>query len=477
MGVMAAHHSLALFTDLYELTMAASYFQHRMFAPATFSLFVRQLPPDRGFLVAAGLADVVHFLETFAFSTDDLAFLQQTGRFHADFLDYLAHLRFTGEVYALPEGCLCFAHEPLLEITAPIIEAQIIETFVLNAMHLQTLIASKAARCVAAAQGRMLVDFSLRRTHGIDAGVKVARASYLAGFAGTSNVLAGKLYGVPFYGTMAHSFIQSFDDEEEAFQAYTDTFPAETALLIDTYNTITGAQRAARVGHALQQRGYRLRGVRLDSGDLLTLSQQTRQILDAAGLTDTRIYASGGLNEHAIARLVAAGAPIDVFGVGTDMGVSGDAPALDMAYKLVEYAGRPRLKLSSQKVSLLGRKQIFRLTDVKGHYTQDYLGLRTESLDDVARAAAVPPERVTPLLAKVMENGRLLHPLPTLDESRRLFLEEFARLPEGCKALHAPTRYPVNLTPTLARFQDEAVTQLRARYGPVTPQAPTLEGS
>jgi nicotinate phosphoribosyltransferase len=378
---MVLQNSLALFTDLYELTMAASYFQHQMFAPATFSLFVRQLPPNRGFLVAAGLADVVRFLETFTFSAEDLAFLQQTGRFHSDFLDYLTHLRFTGDVYALPEGRLCFAHEPLVEITAPVIEAQIVETFVLNAIHMQTLIAGKAARCFHAAQGRMLVDFSLRRTHGVDAGLKVARASYLAGFNGTSNVLAGKLYGVPFYGTMAHSFIQSFDDEEAAFRAYADTFPDDTALLIDTYDTIAGAQRAARVGQALRQRGYRLRGVRLDSGDLLTLSQQTRNILDAAGLTDTRIYASGGLNEHEVARLVAGGAPIDVFGVGTDMGVSGDAPALDMAYKLVEYAGRPRLKLSSKKVSLPGKKQAFRVMDTEGQCARDVLGLREESLD------------------------------------------------------------------------------------------------
>lgn len=473
---MASQNSFALFTDLYELTMAASYFQHRMFAPATFSLFIRKLPPDRGLLVAAGLEEVVHFLETFAFSAEDLAFLQQTGRFQADFLDYLAHLRFTGDVYTLPEGRLFFANEPLLEITAPIIEAQVIETFVLNAMHLQTLIASKAARCFSAAQGRMLVDFALRRTHGVDAGLKVARASYLAGFNGTSNVLAGKLYGVPFYGTMAHSFIQSFDGEEAAFSAYAETFPEETALLIDTYDTLAGAQHAARVGQALQQRGYRLRGVRLDSGDLLTLSQQTRKILDAAGLTDTRIYASGGLNEHKVARLVAAGAPIDVFGVGTDMGVSGDAPALDMAYKLVEYAGRPRLKLSSKKVSLLGKKQVFRITDADGQYARDFLGLREESLDEVARAAAVSVGRVTPLLEKVMENGRLLHPLPLLDESRELFLTDFARLPEVYKALHAPALYPVRLTPTLTRFQDEAVAQLRARYGLITPSAPVQGG-
>ncbi len=474
--VMTAQNSFALFTDLYELTMAASYFQHRMFAPATFSLFVRKLPPDRGFLVAAGLQEVVHFLETFAFSAEDLAFLRQTGRFSADFLDYLAHLRFTGDVCALPEGRIFFAHEPLLEITAPIIEAQVVETFVLNAAHLQTLIASKAARCFAAAQGRMLVDFALRRTHGIDAGLKVARASYLAGFAGTSNVLAGKLYGVPFYGTMAHSFIQSFDDEEAAFRAYAATFPDETALLIDTYDTLTGAQRAARVGQALQQRGHRLRGVRLDSGDLLMLSQQTRKILDAAGLAYTRIYASGGLTEHEVARLVTAGAPIDVFGVGTDMGVSGDAPALDMAYKLVEYAGRPRLKLSSKKVSLLGKKQAFRIMEADGQYARDCLGLREESVDEVARAAAVPLERVTPLLEKVMENGRRLRPLPSLDESRALFRADFAGLTEVHKALRAPALYPVSLTPTLARFQDEAVARLRTRYGLGTPSAPTQAG-
>ncbi|MBI3301543.1 MAG: nicotinate phosphoribosyltransferase [Deltaproteobacteria bacterium] len=460
---MSSQNSLALFTDLYELTMAASYFQHRMFAPATFSLFVRQLPPDRGFLVAAGLEEVIRFLEGFSFSLNDLEFLRQTRRFQADFLDYLEHLRFTGEVQALPEGCIFFAHEPLLEITAPLIEAQLVETFVLNAMHLQTLIASKAARCVQAAQGRGLVDFALRRTHGTDAGVKVARASYLAGFDGSSNVLAGKLYDVPFFGTMAHSFIQSFDDEEAAFVAYAETFPDDTTLLIDTYDTIAGARHAARVGQALRRRGYRLRGVRLDSGDLLALSRTTREILDAAGLTDARIYASGGLTEHEVARLAAAGAPIDVFGVGTDMGVSGDAPSLDMAYKLVEYAGCPRLKLSSKKVSFLGKKQEFRVTDEEGLYVRDLLGLREELSGEVA--PEVPPARVVPLLEQVMDNGRLLRPLPLLSESRALFRADLAKLPEAYKALRAPAVYPVTLTPTLARFQNETVARLRARYG------------
>ena len=259
---MTSARPSALFTDLYELTMAASYFQHRMVAPATFSLFVRSLPPDRGFLVAAGIAEVLHVLEEFLFTTEDIEFLRQTGRFATDFLEYLAQLRFTGEVATLPEGSLCFAQEPLLEITAPIIEAQLVETVVLNTLHVQTLIASKAARYYSAAAGRSLVDFALRRTHGRDAGLTVARASYLAGFDGTSNVLASKLYGIPSYGTMAHSFIESFDDEETAFAAYAETFPADTALLLDTYDTVTGARRAARVGQRLLQRGYQLRGVR-----------------------------------------------------------------------------------------------------------------------------------------------------------------------------------------------------------------------
>jgi nicotinate phosphoribosyltransferase len=467
--MMTPQSSFALFTDLYELTMAASYFQHRMFAPATFSLFVRKLPADRGFLVAAGLEEVVHFLENFSFSVDDLEFLRHTRRFPANFLDYLAQLRFTGEVHALPEGRICFANEPLLEITAPIIEAQLVETFVLNAIHLQTLIASKAARCFHAAQGRGLVDFALRRTHGMDAGLKVARASYLAGFAGTSNVLAGKLYGVPFFGTMAHSFIQSFDDEEEAFAAYAETFPDETALLIDTYDTVAGARHAARVGQVLRQSGHRLRAVRLDSGDLLALSLATREILNAAGLTDTRIYASGGLNEHEVARLVTAGAPIDVFGIGTDMGVSGDAPSLDMAYKLVEYAGKPRLKLSSKKVSFLGKKQVFRVLDEDGRDKRDLLGLREERRDNVGTEA--PPTRVLPLLEHVMREGRLLHPLPSLSEGHALFLEEFAKLPEAYKTLHAPAPYLVDLTPMLARFQNETVASLRAHYGSATDHA------
>jgi nicotinate phosphoribosyltransferase len=412
------------------------------------------------------VAEVLTYLESFAFSAEDLTFLRQTKRFSPDFLDFLSTLRFTGEVHALPEGQICFANEPLVEVTAPVIEAQLIESFVLNAVHLQTVIASKAARCFYAAQGKTLIDFALRRTHGVDAGLKVARASYLAGFGGTSNVLAGQRYGIPFYGTMAHSFVESFDEEEAAFTAYAETFPDDTALLIDTYDTLTGAQRAVRVGQRLRQNGHHLRGVRLDSGDLLTLSQKTRALLDGADLTDVLIYASGGLNERKIADLLAAGAPIDVFGVGTDMGVSGDAPSLDMAYKLVEYAGEPRLKLSSKKVSLLGKKQIFRVLDEDGYFQRDVLGLRDEQKKEAV--GGVPPERVTPLLVPVMRNGRTLQPQPSLQDSRTFFLREFGKVPEQYKVLEVPTRYPVALTPVLERFQQNAVARLRAKYGVLT---------
>lgn len=455
-------HSSGLFTDLYELTMAASYVRHRMFAPATFSLFVRSLPQQRGFLVAAGIDEVLQLLEEFAFSKEDIEFLHSTKRFSADVLDYLANLRFTGDVYALPEGSLCFAQEPLIEVTGPIIEAQLIETVVLNALHIQTLIVSKAVRSVVAAQGRGVIDFSLRRTHGSDAGLKVARASYLAGFDGTSNVLAGRLYDIPLYGTMAHSFIESFDNEEAAFQAYADTFPDDTALLIDTYDTVRGAQRAARVGQRLLQHGHWLRGVRLDSGDLLSLSHETRKILNDAGLDFVRIYASGGLDETHVDRLVQAGAPIDVFGVGTAMGVSNDAPSLDMAYKLVEYDGRPRLKLSSGKVSLVGKKQIFRILGTDGHFERDVIGLREEAVEAVAHEVGVTVEQVVPLLQPMMSQGRRLQPPVSLSDSRTRCTEDLKRLSPDVRGFSPTLPYPVTLTQALTTFQEEAIARVRA---------------
>ena len=327
----------ALFADLYELTMAACYFENGMFAPATFSLYIRKYGPHRSYLVSAGLEEVLDFLERFQFMPDELDFLQSTGLFSIDFLNYLERLRFTGELFAIPEGRLFFKDEPILEITAPVIEAQLIESFIINAVNLQVSIASKAARCIHAAGGKNLVDFSLRRTQGTDAGMKVARASYIAGFGGTSNVLAGKLYSIPISGTMAHSFVLSFEEEIEAFRAFARTFPDRTVLLIDTYDTVSGAKKAAAVGREMLEGGHMLKGVRLDSGDIAKLSKEVRRILDEAGLKEVIIFASGGFDEFEIEEVLSKGARVDAFGVGTKMGVSADAPYNDIAYKLVEY--------------------------------------------------------------------------------------------------------------------------------------------
>lgn len=450
---MISAEDLILVTDLYELTMAQAYWAHGMTGLATFSLFVRELPPERGFLVAAGLEDVLRFLEGFRFSPEALAYLESTGIFSRAFLEALADLRFTGDVWAVPEGTLVFANEPILEITAPILQAQIAETYVINQIHLQTMIATKAARCVAAARGRALVDFALRRTHGVDAGLKVARCTYLVGFQATSNVLAGRRYGIPITGTMAHSFIMAFEEEEEAFRAFAETFPERAIFLIDTYDTLEGARKAARVAQEMARKGQRLLGVRLDSGDLLALSREVRRILDEAGLREVRILASGGLDEYRIAALLEAGAPIDAFGVGTRMGVSEDAPWLDMAYKLVAYEGRPALKRSPGKASLPGPKQVFRLYADNGQMQEDVLALREET---------VPGG--TPLLEKVMEGGRLLRPHPPLAVLRERFQEEFRRLPERYKALRNAPRYPVRLSPALASLTN-ALTARRGELG------------
>ena len=351
---------LALLTDLYQLTMAACYFDQGMAEEATFSLFIRKYPGHRGYFVAAGLEEALNYLETLRFTAADLSYLKATGLFSAGFLDYLGVVRFTGEVFALPEGSIFFKNEPVLEVSAPIIEAQLAETFIINAVSLQTLIASKAARSYHAARGRPLIDFSLRRTQGTDAGLKVARASYLAGFQGTSNVLAGKLYDLPIFGTMAHSYITSFTQEIEAFRLFARLFPGITTLLIDTYDNIQGARKAAAVGKEMEARGQRLHCVRLDSGDIAAISKEVRQVLDDNGLDYVRILASGGFDEFKIAQVLAAGGPVDSFAVGTKMGVSADAPYFDCAYKLVKYAGRPVMKLSTGKVTLVDKKQVYR---------------------------------------------------------------------------------------------------------------------
>ena len=441
----------ALFTDLYELTMAQGYFSQGMSSQATFSLFVRPSRVKRSYLVSAGLEDVLRYLEDFSFSGSAIDYLRSTSTFTDDFLDYLGSLRFTGRVRAIPEGRIYFHNEPALEITAPIIEAQIIETLVINQVNLQSLIATKAARCLWAGRGKALVDFSLRRAHGVDAGMKAARSSYMVGFSSTSNVLAGKAYGLPIAGTMAHSFVTSFEREIDAFRAYAESFPDDTVLLLDTYNTVAAAAKAADVGREMEARGHRLRAVRLDSGDLLGLSRDVRRVLDEAGLGYVRVLVSGGLDEFQVEELVQAGAPIDAFGVGTRMAVSGDAPWLDMAYKLVKYAGRPVLKLSTGKVSLADEKQVFRLRDDEGRLKGDVIGLSDET----------PPESgAEPLLETFMENGEMLAPPPAIEELRERFRIEFAALDDRFKVVKNPAKYPVRLSSRLRRLQRDLTAQL-----------------
>jgi len=439
---------LELLTDLYELTMAASYFENAMADSATFSLFIRKFPPNRAYFVAAGLQDFLDFAADFHFSDSDLAYLKKSGTFSNAFLDYLKDMRFTGSVRAIAEGEIFFDNEPILEVTAPIVEAQILETFAINTFNLQSMIATKASRCIHAASGRRLVDFSLRRTHGTDAGLKVARSSYIAGFVATSNVLAGKLYGIPITGTMAHSYISSFGDELEAYRAYARSFPDKTILLIDTYDTVAGAQKASIVGQEMAKQGHRLVGVRLDSGDMALLSRQVRKILDDASLEDTEVFASSSFDEYKIARTITEGAMIDAFGVGTKMGVSSDAPYFDMVYKLVQYMERPIMKLSTGKINLPGEKQVFRKTDAKGCFTEDVIGTRDETIDDAR-----------PLLEPVMRDGQLLRGHPSLEEIRERFRRNFESLDNAYKALKGAPSYPVKLSPKLKALHEILANQ------------------
>jgi nicotinate phosphoribosyltransferase len=438
---MAIGENLTLLTDLYQLTMAQSYFREQRMESATFSLFIRSYPPNRGYFVSAGLLDVLAYLEDFAFDASGLDYLATQKLFSDDFLHYLADLHFTGDVWAIPEGRVFFKDEPIIEITAPIIQAQIVETFVINQLHLQTLIASKAARCVHGAAGRPVVDFALRRTHGTDAGMKVARDSYIAGCGGTSNVLAGSRYGIPVVGTMAHSFVMSFDREIDAFRAYAASFPDSAILLIDTYDTAAGAANAAQVAQEMAARGKKLIGVRIDSGDLAAQAHAVRKILDEAGFADCKIIGSGGLDEYELAELTKF--PFDSYGVGTKMGISADAPWTDISYKLVEYQDRPVLKLSTGKASWPGKKQLFRFRDSNGQLERDLVGLRDEKL---------PGER---LLKQVMRDGRLSETYPSLVEIRKVFEADFSALPEGVKAIRDPSVYAVEFSPRLQALRDE----------------------
>jgi nicotinate phosphoribosyltransferase len=403
----------ALLTDLYQLTMLQSYWRRGMTEPATFDLFVRHLPPNRRFLIACGLEGALEYLESLRFTSDGLSYLASLERFDPAFVAWLETLRFTGEVWAIPEGEAFFAGEPVLRVTAPLPEAQLVETYLLNAVLYPSAVASKAARCVLAAQGRGVVDFSLRRDHGIDASLKAARAAWIAGAAGTSNVLAGKLLGIPVFGTMAHSYVMAFDDEATAFRTYADEFPDAALLLVDTYDSEEGIRLAAQIGREMAARGRTLRGIRLDSGDVIALARTARRIFDEAGLSAARIFVSGDLNEQRIAEIVAAGAPVDSFGVGTELGVVADAPVLPGVYKLAEYAGRSRAKRSPYKETLGGRKQVWR---------------RDGFYDLIAREGAPVPEG-RPLLSHVMAGGRPVG-ASSLAEARDRCAEMLGSLPE-----------------------------------------------
>ncbi len=432
-----------LFTDLYELTMAASYFDRHIEGNATFSLFARK-SAARNFFVAAGLETVLDELACFAFSDKEIAYLKDTGLFADDFLSFLTTLRFQGDIFAMPEGSIFFADEPVLEVTAPIIQAQIIETFLLNTIGSQSLFATKGARCVHAANERPLIDFSLRRTQGQDAGLNVARSTYISGFAGTSNLLAGQRYNIPVSGTMAHSYISAFEHELDAFRAYAALFPDHSVFLIDTYDTIEGARQAVHVGLEMKKQGHALKGVRLDSGDMIDLSCRVRDILDMAGLSEVKIYASSGFDEFKIHDLLTKGARIDAFGVGTKVGSCADAPYLDVVYKLVQLNDRLVRKLSPGKKTLAGEKQVFRKVDDQGIFTEDIIGLRNEIMDNT-----------TPLLSRVMHQGERVGLPSTLEDIRTGFKSNFSTLPCKYKSIHQRHQYPVKLSERLAMAQKD----------------------
>ena len=443
----------ALLTDLYELNMAASYLRRGMTGLATFSLFIRKLPLGWGFLVACGLERCLEYLEELSFTEDDLAYLRREQGYPEDVLEAFAGLRFTGEVWAVPEGRLVFPEEPLLEITAPLPEAQLVETFLLNQVTFQTGIASKAARCRLAAPDKTLVDFSFRRTHGVEAATAVARATAIVGFSATSNVEAARILGLEATGTMAHSYIQVFPSEMEAFRAFAEDYPDRVILLVDTYNTARGVEKAIEVAHDLAGRGHRLTGIRLDSGDLDALSREARSKLDAAGLQDVDILASGGLDEHVIAELERSGAPIDAYGVGTKVGVAADAPYLDSVYKVVSYEGRPVAKLSAAKETSPSPKQVWRLPQGAG----DVVTLRDEP----------GPQEAEPLLTKVMEGGHRTS-VDGLREARGRFEKELGMLPLSLRSLDPPS-YQVSDSPALESLSLRTHRAIGSREAPAAP--------
>ncbi|HEU5408261.1 MAG TPA: nicotinate phosphoribosyltransferase [Nitrospira sp.] len=427
----------ALLTDLYELTMAQAYLEQGMDEPAVFEFFVRKLPAHRNFLVAAGLEQVLDYLSELRISKEELAWLDQSGRFSSQLLHYLETLRFTGDVEAMPEGTIFFPHEPIFKIVAPLPEAQLVESRVINLLNFQTMVASKAVRSVLAAGGKPLIDFGLRRAHGAEAGLLAARASFLAGFAGTATVLAGMAYRIPLHGTMAHSFVQAHEDEIVAFEHFAQTQPTNVILLIDTYDTEAAADKVVSLALTLKTKGITVKGVRLDSGDLADHARKVRRVLDEGGLPHAQILASGNLDEYRLRDLIQSRAPIDSFAVGTAMTTSSDAPSLDCAYKLQEYGGRSCRKRSEGKATWPGRKQVYRYLADDGHMDHDIVTTHDDQL---------PGE---PLLQPVMKNGCRLAPWPDLTELQHHTAAQLGQLPESLRALEMVPAYDVRISLTL----------------------------
>jgi len=424
----------ALLTDLYQLTMLQGYHDAGMEEIAVFEFFVRKLRPGRGFLMAAGLEQSLQFLEGLHFSSEELAWLANTGRFSNGFLASLETLRFTGDVHAMPEGTVFFPNEPILRVTAPIAQAQLVETRLINLLHFQTLIASKAARIVLMAPDKLLVDFGLRRAHGAEAGLLAARVSYIAGFTGTATVQAGMQFGIPLFGTMAHSFVQAHDDETLAFEHFAHAQSDNVVLLIDTYDTEAAARKVVALAPRLEREGIRVKGVRIDSGNLADHARQVRQILDMGGLRHVTIFASGDLDEYLLRDMMGSGAPVDGFGIGTRMDTSSDMPYLDCAYKLQEYAGKPRRKRSEGKQTWPGRKQVYRHCDADGRIESDVVALEVDTQ---------PGE---PLIMPMMRGGKRLATAATLADIRSHAAANLALLPEPLRRLQEPYAYQVEIS-------------------------------
>jgi nicotinate phosphoribosyltransferase len=439
--------NMGMLTDLYELTMAQVYFNENINKTAIFDFYTRPIK-NRSYLVNAGLEQLLFYLENVKFTDSDIDFLKSTGKFSDEFLDYLKNFKFTGNVYAINEGEIIFPNEPVIQVEAPLIEAQIIETFLINTMQISILVATKALRCYSVAKGTPLVDFGLRRAHGTDAGMKAARSSFIGGFLGTSNVLAGKEFGIPIFGTMAHSFILAHETEEEAFENFAKHYPDNAILLVDTFNTIEGVKKAVKVIKKLGLKKFK--GIRLDSGDIVSLAKESRKILDEAGFKDAMIFVSGGLNEYKIKEYLDKGAPIDAWGVGTELVVSADLPYLDCAYKLVEYDGKPKMKFSPHKITLPSKKQVYRIFK-DGKIKKDIICSFDEEFDG------------EPLLKKYMEKGKVIEKLPKLEEIKQKAISNLEKLPEDMKDIYKT----VHFLPEVSEKLQKIVKKIESEIGEI----------